>query len=140
MRRARRPREAARRALQSGREGRGDRARDRRRRPALRETWGHGGAGAVGGGRYEEDGRLRAGKIRDALLDAPEKAAEQAVRIVEGQGVLTREGTVVPVEAQTICIHGDTPGAERIGETVRKRLEDSGVKVLGLSRHVEAGN
>ena len=90
--------------------------------------------------RYERDGSLRARKFRDALLDAPEKAAEQAVRIVEGQGVLTREGTVVPVDAQTICIHGDTPGAERIAETVRKRLEDSGVKVLGLGRRVEAGN
>ncbi len=90
--------------------------------------------------RYEKDGSLRARKFRDALLDAPEKAAEQAVRIVEGQGVLTREGTIVPVDAQTICIHGDTPGAERIAETVRKRLEDSGVKVLGLGRRVEAGN
>jgi UPF0271 protein len=90
--------------------------------------------------RYEKDGSLRARKFRDALLDAPEKAAEQAVRIVEGQGVLTREGTVVPVDAQTICIHGDTPGAERIAETVRKRLEDSGVKVLGLGGRVEAGN
>jgi len=82
--------------------------------------------------RYEQDGSLRARKFRDALLDVPEKAAEQAVRIAEGRGALTREGTVVPVEAQTICIHGDTPGAERIAEAVRRELARVGVGVWAL--------
>jgi len=44
--------------------------------------------------RYEQDGSLRARKFRDALLDVPEKAAEQAVRIAEGRGALTREGNI----------------------------------------------
>ncbi|HET6932368.1 MAG TPA: 5-oxoprolinase subunit PxpA [Candidatus Acidoferrum sp.] len=82
--------------------------------------------------RYEKDGSLRARKFRDALLDIPEKAAEQAVRIAAGRGVLTREGTVVPVEAQTICIHGDTPGAARIAEAVRKALTEVGVEIWPL--------
>jgi UPF0271 protein len=82
--------------------------------------------------RYEKDGSLRARKFRDALLDVPQKAAEQAVRIAEGRGILTREGTVVAVEAETICIHGDTPGAERIAEAVRKALEGAGVDVRAL--------
>jgi UPF0271 protein len=83
--------------------------------------------------RYEKDRSLRLRKFRDALLDAPEKAAEQAVRIAEGRGVLTREGTVVPVEAQTICIHGDTPGADRIVEAVRAALVGAGVSVRALT-------
>jgi 5-oxoprolinase (ATP-hydrolysing) subunit A len=82
--------------------------------------------------RYEKDGSLRARKFRHALLDAPEKAAEQAVRIAEGRGVLAREGTVVAVRAETICIHGDTPGAERIAEAVRKALEGAGVIMHAL--------
>jgi len=82
--------------------------------------------------RYEKDGNLRARKFRDALLDVPEKAAEQAVRIAEGRGVLTREGAVVAVAAQTICIHGDTPGAERIAEAVRQALLEAGVGVSAL--------
>jgi len=82
--------------------------------------------------RYEKDGGLRARKFRDALLDAPEKAAEQAVRIADGHGVLTREGTVVAVEAQTICIHGDTPGAERIAKAVRNALLAEGVELKAL--------
>jgi UPF0271 protein len=83
--------------------------------------------------RYEKDGSLRTRKFRDALLDEPEKAAEQAVRIAEGRGVLTHEGTVVPVEAQTICIHGDTPGAERIAGAVRKALVATGVELRALN-------
>ena len=82
--------------------------------------------------RYEKDGSLRARKFRDALLDKPEDAAAQAVRIAEGHGVLTREGVVVPVDAQTICIHGDTPGAARIAEAVRQALEGAGIKVSAL--------
>jgi 5-oxoprolinase (ATP-hydrolysing) subunit A len=82
--------------------------------------------------RYEKDGSLRARKFRDALLDLPEKAAEQAVRIAVGRGVLTSEGTVAAVEAQTICIHGDTPGAERIAKSVRLELEGAGVEVKPL--------
>jgi 5-oxoprolinase (ATP-hydrolysing) subunit A len=79
--------------------------------------------------RYEKDGSLRARRFRDALLAEPEQAAAQAVRIAEGRGVLTREGTEVAVEAQTICIHGDTPGAERIAQAVRTALEVAGVEV-----------
>jgi len=82
--------------------------------------------------RYEKDGSLRARKFRDALLDKPEQAAEQALRIAEDRGVLTREGLVVPVQADTICIHGDTPGAERIAEAVRRALYASGVQVKPL--------
>lgn len=82
--------------------------------------------------RYEKDGSLRARKFRDALLDRPEQAAEQAVRIAQGQGVFTREGMPVLVEAQTICIHGDTPGAERIAQAVRQALESAGVKMKAL--------
>lgn len=82
--------------------------------------------------RYEKDGSLRARKFRDAILDKPERAAQQAARIAEGRGALTREGEVVPVHAETICIHSDTPGAERIAAAVRRELEASGVEVKPL--------
>jgi 5-oxoprolinase (ATP-hydrolysing) subunit A len=79
--------------------------------------------------RYEQDGSLRARQFRDALLGKPEDAAVQAVRIAEGRGAVTLSGTVVPIEADTLCIHGDTPGAAGIAETVRKALDGAGVEV-----------
>jgi len=92
----------------------------------------HAAAEAFADRRYEKDGSLRARKFRDALLDQPEQAAEQAVRIAEGRGVLTREGRAVPVQAETICIHGDTPGAERIAAEVWRVLDAAGVEVKSL--------
>jgi len=45
---------------------------------------------------------------------------------------LTREGELVLIQAETICIHGDTPGAEHIAEAVRKTLEGAGVEVKAI--------
>ena len=60
--------------------------------------------------RYEADGTLRSRKFPDALITDPQAAAAQAVR-------LAREGVV-----QTICVHGDTPGAVEILKACRKAL------------------
>jgi UPF0271 protein len=70
--------------------------------------------------RYEPDGTLRSRKFDDALIRDPSEAAQQALRIVE-------QGT-----AQTICIHGDTPGAPRIAEAVAKLLREAGVELRPL--------
>jgi UPF0271 protein len=82
--------------------------------------------------RYEGDGSLRSRKFADALLRGPEEAAEQALRIVEHGNVLTSIAQVVPIQAQTICIHGDTPGAVQIAEAVKKTLQEAGVEVRAL--------
>src|SRR5580698_8057387 len=66
--------------------------------------------------RYEPDGTLRSRKFEDALLRDPEAAAEQAIRIAKRQGVVASDGSTVRIEADTICIHGDTPGAPKIAE------------------------
>jgi UPF0271 protein len=60
--------------------------------------------------RYEPDGTLRARKYSDALITVPADAAAQAVRLARG-------GT-----AQTICVHGDTPGAVEILKACREAL------------------
>jgi UPF0271 protein len=79
--------------------------------------------------RYEADGSLRSRKLGGALLNDPEDAATQALRIVEQESVVAIDGTSVPVEAQTICIHGDTPGALQIAEAVHRKLRDAAISV-----------
>jgi UPF0271 protein len=60
--------------------------------------------------RYEPDGTLRSRKFPDALITDPAEAAAQAARFAaEGQ-------------AQTICVHGDTPGAVEILKACRNTL------------------
>ena len=77
--------------------------------------------------RYEPDGSLRSRKFQDALLRNPEEAAAQAVQIVEQNSVIAADGTAVPLRAQTICIHGDTPGAAEIAAAVNRALRAAGV-------------
>ncbi len=78
---------------------------------------------------YEADGSLRSRRFDNALITDPHTAAEQAARIVLGEHVIASNGSRVPIKAQTICIHGDTPGAREIARAVRRRLENSDVEV-----------
>ncbi len=84
--------------------------------------------------RYESDGSLRSRNFADALLSGPEEAAAQALRIVEQGSVLTTSGRMVPLQAQTICVHGDTPGAVQIAEAVNKKLREADVSPCALWR------
>jgi len=83
--------------------------------------------------RYERDGSLRSRKFADALLRDPEEAAEQALRFVQQGSVIAADGSIVSVLAQTICIHGDTPGAPEIASAVHRRLETAGIKIEALN-------
>jgi UPF0271 protein len=77
--------------------------------------------------RYEPDGTLRSRKFEDALIRNPEEAGWQALGIVEQGKVIASDGSEVAVNAQTICIHGDTPGAPEIAATVARTLREAGV-------------
>jgi 5-oxoprolinase (ATP-hydrolysing) subunit A len=84
--------------------------------------------------RYEPDGALRSRKFEDALLRDPAEAAQQALRIAERGSVVARGGTEIATSAQTICIHGDTPGAPAIAAAVAKTLQQAGVALTPLSQ------
>ena len=83
--------------------------------------------------RYEADGTLRSRKFEDALIRNPEEAAWQALGIAERGVVIASDGSDVSVDAQTICIHGDTPGAPKIAETVARTLREAGITLNQLS-------
>jgi UPF0271 protein len=82
--------------------------------------------------RYEPDGSLRSRKFSDALITNPSEAAAQALRIAQNGSVIAQGGTEIRVEAQTICIHGDTPGAPRIAAAVAQRLGDADIMLRPL--------
>lgn len=84
--------------------------------------------------RYEPDGRLRSRALSGALLEAPEEAAAQAVAIVRDRRATASDGSIVTLRADTLCLHGDTPGAVRIAAAVRDALESAGITVASLPR------
>jgi UPF0271 protein len=84
--------------------------------------------------RYEADGTLRSRKFEDALIRDPEEAGRQALSIIERRAVIARDGSEVAVDAQTLCIHGDTPGAPGIAATVARSLRGAGVTLHAFSQ------
>ena len=82
---------------------------------------------------YEPDGTLRSRKHSDALISDPVEAARQALSIAQRGTVIARDGNQVAVNAQTLCIHGDTPGAPQIAAAVAKTLREAGVTLAPLS-------
>jgi UPF0271 protein len=79
--------------------------------------------------RYEPDGTLRSRKFADALIRDPAEAAKQALSIAQRGIVTAHDGTEVKLTAQTICIHGDTPGSVQIAAAVARTLRDAGIAI-----------
>ena len=68
---------------------------------------------------YERDGGLRDRRSDRALITDPQKAADQARSIIEDKKIITFDGSEISVQAQTLCIHSDTPNAIAIAQEVR---------------------
>lgn len=83
--------------------------------------------------RYESDGSLRHRSYPNALIRDADAAAEQALQIVSQGTATSVDGVEIPIEAQTICIHGDTPGSADIAKAVAKRLRSAGIELRGMS-------
>jgi UPF0271 protein len=84
--------------------------------------------------RYEADGSLRSRKFTDALLKDAGEAGEQALQIAQNGQVKAVDGSVIALRADTICIHGDTPGALAIAVEVHRRLQAAGIEPARLDR------
>ncbi len=82
--------------------------------------------------RYQPDGTLRSRRFDDALIRDSAAAARQALSIVQRGVVIAHDGSEVKLTAQTICIHGDTPGAPQIASAVASALRQAGVVLKSL--------
>ena len=78
---------------------------------------------------YEPDGRLRSRSLPDAVRHDPAAVAAQAVGIARDGAVTAVDGTVLPLRVETICLHGDTPGAVELARAVRAALAAARVVV-----------
>lgn len=81
---------------------------------------------------YEIDGSLTPRHCADAVLSDPAQVADRAVRMVRDGKTATRDGTTLALKVDTICVHGDTPGAAELAVAVRAGLERAGVTVSAL--------
>jgi 5-oxoprolinase (ATP-hydrolysing) subunit A len=81
---------------------------------------------------YEADGTLRSRKLDGAMLHDSQRCLDQVLSIVAHGYALTVDGQRVPIAADTICLHGDTPGAAERATFLRQGLHAAGVEVVSL--------
>jgi UPF0271 protein len=78
---------------------------------------------------YEPDGSLTPRSRPGAVIDDPDRVVERAVRMVTQGRVTATDGSEVALEVDTLCTHGDTPGAQALVRRLRAGLESQGVAV-----------
>ena len=84
---------------------------------------------------YEPDGSLASRRKPGSVIHDPDAVVARAVRMVKEHSVVAIDGSVVPLEADTMCVHGDTPGSDELAAKIRAGLEAAGVtvKAIGLA-------
>jgi 5-oxoprolinase (ATP-hydrolysing) subunit A len=78
---------------------------------------------------YLSDGWLVPRSRADALLNNPAEAARRVLRMLRERKVRSVDGVDVDVRGETICVHGDTPGAVEFARELRSQLEYQGVRI-----------
>ena len=76
---------------------------------------------------YNDDGSLVSRRLPGAVLHDANAIAERMLRLVQTGEVESITGRSVPVQADSICVHGDSPGAVEMARRIRARLEQAGV-------------
>lgn len=79
--------------------------------------------------RYTSSGSLVDRRKPGALIDDPEAAVRQALALGRQGSVMTVDGITANLRVDTLCIHGDSPGATALAKRVRAALEAEGVRV-----------
>ena len=83
---------------------------------------------------YNGDGSLVSRTRPEALLHDPAEAAERVLRMLKEGKIRAVDGSDISVRAETVCLHGDTPGAVDFARTLRARLEGEEIEILAPQR------
>jgi UPF0271 protein len=78
---------------------------------------------------YRPDGQLVSRREPGAVLDDPVAIAERVIAMVTTGHVTAFDGSTVAVAVESVCVHGDSPGAVQIASAVRDRLTADGIDV-----------
>jgi UPF0271 protein len=78
---------------------------------------------------YEIDGSLTSRDIPGAVISDPNESIRQAIEMICSGHVRTRQGSTIPVQADTLCVHGDNPNAVAIVRRLRTALEANGIAI-----------
>ncbi len=81
---------------------------------------------------YDDTGQLTSSKLPGAMIHDVDQATEHALRMVVDGEILTTGGRRLPVNPQSICVHGDNPGAVAIARQLRTSLEGANLSIASF--------
>ena len=82
---------------------------------------------------YRPDGQLVPRSNAGAVLHDPAQIAERVLSMVKTGSVIAVDGSVVAIEVESVCVHGDSPGAVQIAGAVRDRLLSEGIELAAFT-------
>ena len=88
---------------------------------------------AILGRAYNPDGTLVSRSQEGSVLHDPDEVAERVVKLVTQGAVTAIDGTEVSIQADSVCVHGDTPGAVAMATAVRDCLAAAGVELRAVA-------
>lgn len=86
---------------------------------------------------YNADGSLVSRRLAGAVLHDVDEIAARVVSLIQTGGVTSIDGQFTPIQAQSICLHGDTQGAVEMAQAIRQRLEQAGIQIRAFASQAE---
>ena len=81
---------------------------------------------------YEPDGSLVSRRKPGSVIHEPDEVVRRVVRMATDETVAASDGSTLRLHAESVCVHGDTPGAAELTRRIRAELERAGVWVMAL--------
>lgn len=85
---------------------------------------------------HTEDGSIVLTRKGSTITDY-DKMAERVVRMIKEKKVITHDGKDASIEAETICIHGDTPGASQLAKTIVALLQENDIQIVPIKSIIQ---
>lgn len=86
---------------------------------------------------YESDGSLRARSLEGSMITDENEAVDRVVTMIKTGKVKAYDGTMIDIEAHSVCVHGDSEKALVFVEKLRKAFDENNIKTVSLSEMVE---
>ncbi len=81
---------------------------------------------------YLSNGQLAPRSMAGAVIQDPEQVKERVLRLVKTGKMSSIDGHEIALDMDTLCVHGDNPGAWKLAKTIRETLESSGIRVVPM--------
>ncbi|MGK5507860.1 LamB/YcsF family protein [Brevibacillus formosus] len=78
---------------------------------------------------YQQDGTLTPRNQPNALITDQQQSLQQVIRMIREGSVLTQQGVDIPIQADSICLHGDGPHALEFAQSIREALLGAGITI-----------